>query len=88
MRDGEQASGAGRSPNHTKNDGNELEDSVEEGEELLKQVRDRKQSIAKLNMTPHEKDLLHRLSSGGEGNLNKYILPKQYNSCLCLFSFI
>ena len=48
-----------------------MEDSEEEGEELLKQVRDRKQSIAKLNMTPQEKDLLGRLSSGGEGKLNK-----------------
>ena len=71
MRDEEQSSGAGRSSNHTRNDGNEEEDSEEEGEELLKQVRDRKQSIAKLNMSPQEKSLLRRLSSGGEGNSNK-----------------
>ena len=48
-------------------DEEELEDSEDEGEELLKQVKDRKQSIAKLNMSPQEKDLMKRLSTAGEG---------------------
>ena len=47
----------------------ELEDSEDEGEELLKQVKDRKQSIAKLNMSPQEKDLIKRLSTAGEGQI-------------------
>ena len=45
----------------------DLEDSEEEGEELLKPVRARKQSLAKLNISGQEKDLLQRLSSVGEG---------------------
>ena len=49
-----------------------MEDSEEEGEELLKHVKDRKQSIAKMNMSPQEKDLMQRLSSGGEGTLIIY----------------
>ena len=52
----------------------ELEDSEEEGEELLKQVKDRKQSIAKLNMSPQEKDLMKRLSTAGEGKLKSFII--------------
>ena len=50
-------------------DEEELEDSEDEGEELLKQVKDRKQSIAKLNMSPQEKDLMKRLSTAGEGKI-------------------
>ena len=51
-----------------------MEDSEDEGEELLKQVKDRKQSIAKLNMSPQEKDLMKRLSTAGEGNFNLIVL--------------
>ena len=54
----------------TKIDEDEMEDREDEGEELLKQVKDRKQSIAKLNMSPQEKDLIKRLSTAGEGNFN------------------
>ena len=53
-----------------------MEDSEDEGEELLKQVKDRKQSIAKLNMSPQEKDLMKRLSTAGEGNLNLIVLSE------------
>ena len=53
-----------------------MEDSEDEGEELLKQVKDRKQSIAKLNMSPQEKDLMKRLSTAGEGNLNLIALSE------------
>ena len=60
----------------TKIDEDEMEDSEDEGEELLKQVKDRKQSIAKLNMSPQEKDLMKRLSTAGEGNLNLIVLSE------------
>ena len=53
-----------------------MEDSEDEGEELLKQVKDRKQSIAKLNMSPQEKDLMKRLSTAGEGSLNLIVLSE------------
>ena len=55
-----------------------MEDSEDEGEELLKQVKDRKQSIAKLNMSPQEKDLMKRLSTAGEGSLNLIVLSGIY----------
>ena len=51
----------------TKIDEDELEESEDEGEELLKQVKDRKQSIAKMNISPQERDLMKRLSTAGEG---------------------
>ena len=52
---------------------NGLDDSEDEGEELLKQVRDRKQSLAKLQISPQEKDLLQILSSGGGGEGRYFI---------------
>ena len=67
MRDAEKATGGSRPPNEKTHVGDELSDSEDEGEELLKNVRDRKQSIAKLNISPQEKDLMHRLSSVEEG---------------------
>ena len=68
LRDTDEATGRGRPLNDIRNVENELEDSEEEGEELLKQVKDRKQSVAKLNMNPQEKKLLQRLNSEGDGN--------------------
>ena len=68
LRDTDEATGRGRPLNDIRNGENELEDSEEEGEELLKQVKDRKQSVAKLNMNPQEKKLLQRLNSEGDGN--------------------
>ena len=68
LRDAEKASMAVRPSNDTKTDNNGVEDSEEEGEELLKHVKDRKASVAKRNMSPQERDLLHRLSSVEEGN--------------------
>ena len=67
MRDAEKAPGGSLPANVTTHVGDELSDSEDEGEELLKNVRDRKQSIAKLNISPQEKDLMHRLSSVEEG---------------------
>ena len=54
----------------TKIDEDELEESEDEGEELLKQVKDRKQSIAKMNISPQERDLMKRLSTTEEGIKN------------------
>ena len=69
MRDAEKTTEAGRPSTGTKNGGVDLEDSEEEGEELLKPVKERKQSVAKLNMSPQEKDLIRRLNEyDGEGN--------------------
>ena len=61
-----------------------MEDSEDEGEELLKQVKDRKQSIAKLNMSPQEKDLMKRLSTAGEGNLNLIVLSEVMDFLHCI----
>ena len=74
MRDAEKAPGGSRPPNETTHVGDELSDSEDEGEELLKNVRDRKQSIAKLNISPQEKDLMHRLSSVEEGMFIKVFI--------------
>ena len=62
----------------------EMEDSEDEGEELLKQVKDRKQSIAKLNMSPQEKDLMKRLSTAGEGNFNLIVLSGIMDFLYCI----
>ena len=61
-----------------------MEDSEDEGEELLKQVKDRKQSIAKLNMSPQEKDLMKRLSTAGEGNFNLIVLSGIMDFLYCI----
>ena len=74
MRDAEKAPGGSRPPNEKTHVGDELSDSEDEGEELLKNVRDRKQSIAKLNISPQEKDLIHRLSSVEEGMFIKVLI--------------
>ena len=74
MRDAEKAPGGSRPANVTTHVGDELSDSEDEGEELLKNVRDRKQSIAKLNISPQEKDLMHRLSSVEEGMFIKVFI--------------
>ena len=74
MRDAEKAPGGSRPANVTTHVGDELSDSEDEGEELLKNVRDRKQSIAKLNISPQEKDLIHRLSSVEEGMFIKVLI--------------
>ena len=75
----------------TKIDEDEMEDSEDEGEELLKQVKDRKQSIAKLNMSPQEKDLIKRLSTAGEGNFNLIMIYIFFVGCsryIYLYTFI
>ena len=82
MRDAEKAPGGSRPANVTTHVGDELSDSEDEGEELLKNVRDRKQSIAKLNISPQEKDLIHRLSSVEEGMFIKVLI------CSALFHTI
>ena len=82
LRDAEKAPGGSRPPNETTHVGDELSDSEDEGEELLKNVRDRKQSIAKLNISPQEKDLMHRLSSVEEGVFIKVFI------CNALFTKI
>ena len=74
LRDAEKATGGSRPPNEKTHVGDELSDSEDEGEELLKNVRDRKQSIAKLNISPQEKDLIHRLSSVEEGMFIKVFI--------------
>ena len=74
LRDAEKATGGSRPPNEKTHVGDELSDSEDEGEELLKNVRDRKQSIAKLNISPQEKDLMHRLSSVEEGMFIKVFI--------------
>ena len=78
MRDAEKAPGGSRPANVTTHVGDELSDSEDEGEELLKNVRDRKQSIAKLNISPQEKDLIHRLSSVEEGMFIKVLISSAF----------
>ena len=78
MRDAEKAPGGSRPANVTTHVGDELSDSEDEGEELLKNVRDRKQSIAKLNISPQEKDLIHRLSSVEEGMFIKVLICRAF----------
>ena len=67
MRNTDQEGGSGKGTSDANDGAANLEDSEEEGEELLKPVRARKQSLAKLNISGQEKDLLQRLSSVGEG---------------------
>ena len=73
LRDAEKPTGKGVPSTGSKRGGADSEDSEEEGEELLKNVKDRKQSMAKLNISPKEKELLQRLSEEGEGTeITKY----------------